>query len=103
MNSEFDVHIECPNCDDTLWLYFIQGVDTGLVKIGKTGDENAYRRLRTLQIGSPDRLLLLKAVQYPRERDMESLVHEWFSDCRVHGEWFEPTDELMDFIDKVGW
>ena len=85
-----------------LWLYFIQGLQTGLIKIGKTQDFNVDKRLSSLQTGSPDKLILLKAVQYPAKYNCEKAVHRHFSEFRVHGEWFTPEPELMDFIDQIG-
>ena len=99
----FEKYFEAPHGYSDVecsWLYFIQGIQTGLIKIGKTGGVVSTRQFY-LQVGSAEQLVLLKAVQYPDEVDWEALVHEEFDEYRVRGEWFQPSDSLMDFIDNV--
>jgi hypothetical protein len=75
-------------------IYFIQAGKAGPIKIGLTYDVSL--RLSILQIGSPLPLRLL-AIQ-PGKRDVEISLHERFSALRLHGEWFEPAEELLDYI-----
>ena len=74
-------------------VYFIQGEQTNLVKIGKADD--VLVRLQMLQCGSPDRLVILKV-------DVASLsdrpYHEQFAEDRVHGEWFRASANLTTFL-----
>lgn len=79
-------------------IYFIQGETTKLIKIGLTAGR-AEGRLFTLQTGSPDKLVLLKAVPAPAA--MERMLHERFAAARRHGEWFEPTAELLAYIAEL--
>ena len=76
-------------------VYFIQGEQTKLIKIGKADD--VLVRLRMLQCGSPDRLMVLKVEADASER----IYHLQFARDRVHGEWFSPSADLMAFIDAV--
>jgi T5orf172 domain len=76
--------------------YFIRGVQTGLIKIGKTSQSVAHR-LENLQSGSPDYLLIMKFVNEDREDE----YHKQFAHLRQHGEWFTPELELLEFINKL--
>lgn len=85
-------------------VYFIQARTLGLIKIGHTTGSVAAR-LGTLQTGSPDELILLGAM--PGTCDDEAALHEQFKSCRLHGEWFRPTPEILalaagcrDFADR---
>ena len=82
-----------------MYLYFIQGELTGLIKIGKT-ERSPTERLRSFQTGSPDKLLLLKSVRYPKDQNYEKEVHDRFAHLRTHGEWFKPDDDLLLFIEN---
>lgn len=73
-------------------VYFIACTLTNRVKIGfTTGDPRA--RLKALQTGAPAPLRLL-AVQ-PGSIETERDLHGQFSSCHVHGEWFQPDDDLV--------
>jgi len=75
------------------WItYFIQGEVTKLIKIGKAKDID--RRLKNLQCGSPDNLVILKSYR----GDAEKTLHKVFSSIRLHGEWFFPHPDLLEFI-----
>jgi len=77
------------------FVYFIQGVDGGLVKIGWSSDPAL--RLAKLQMAGPVilRILHTEAGFGPDE----AALHERFKDARRHGEWFEPVPELMAYIE----
>jgi len=77
-------------------IYFIQGEVTRLVKIGYTS-KFIHNRMPNLQTGSPDRLVFLGGI--PGTVGEEQLLHERFEKCHSHGEWFDPVDHLMKFID----
>ena len=79
-------------------VYFIQGQTTRLIKIGQTRG-NVYDRLDTMQIGSPDKLKILKAVE--AEKGFERSLHIKFDSVCSHGEWFYPSCGLMAFIDSL--
>ncbi len=73
-------------------VYFIQAEQSRLIKIGKANQ--VYRRLQTLQTGSPEKLRILMTLP----TDAEKTYHMQFADSRVHGEWFQPSDTLLSFI-----
>ncbi len=79
-------------------VYFIQPAQGGLIKIGVA--QHLPSRLATLQTGSPLELRVIAVMQggEPVEREL----HKRFAADRRHGEWFEPSPELLDFIAQNG-
>lgn len=75
-------------------LYFIQAEIGGPIKIGVSTDPQA--RLATLQSGSPFPLRILATA--PGGYEYESELHARFTKDRLHGEWFNPTSELLQLI-----
>ncbi|MBN1430422.1 MAG: GIY-YIG nuclease family protein [Anaerolineae bacterium] len=75
-------------------VYFIQSSTGGLIKIGTA--INANRRLAEIQNMSPVPLRILAVI--PGDCRKEAELHKRFAHLRRHGEWFEPTIELLDFI-----
>jgi hypothetical protein len=51
-----------------------------------------------MQIGSPDRLTLLGVM--PCYDQSETILHQDFRAFNIHGEWFKPSPELLDYIKK---
>lgn len=78
-------------------VYFIQAVSGGLIKIGATTAQSPETRLAAMQAGCPVRLRILAVIRNP-ERFQEQLIHRLFADDRRHGEWFEPTPQLLAYI-----
>lgn len=79
-------------------IYFIQrgGID-GPIKIGYA--LNPDKRLVTLQTASPERLALLATDLGDRHR--EAQLHFHFAECRISGEWYEPSDSLRTLIREL--
>lgn len=78
----------------SILTYFIQAGDTGLIKIGVTTDFE--KRLRSLETMSPVPLRILGVVRGDIEAECHTALAKW----RQHGEWFEPTSEVFDFLRK---
>lgn len=72
--------------------YFIQSEFGGHIKIGKS--INPESRLKSLQTGRADRLLLKKIIN----GDKESELHARFKHLRDSGEWFRFENELVQFL-----
>jgi len=77
-------------------IYFIQDVSVLNIKIGHTAASDASRRLSELQTGSPSGLVLLATTAGGPERERQ--LHAQFAAARVHGEWFRPVPDLIQFI-----
>lgn len=75
-------------------VYFLQAGNNGLIKIGTTSDfEKRYRDLCSV---SP--IALRKRGFMPGGIEVERHLHRRFKAERRHGEWFEPSDRLVDYI-----
>jgi hypothetical protein len=77
-------------------VYFIQAEHGGPIKIGVT--DRPDKRVAQLQIASPHKLVLLRAV--PGEMREEKYLHERFTGARLSGEWFKPTAALLRLIES---
>lgn len=90
-----------PRNSDTYfgWLYFLQEVPNGPIKIGFTGSGTPEGRLRSCQIGNARELALLAAVRAPLLEDARWLAR--FASQRIRGEWFHQTPELLAAIADV--
>lgn len=76
-------------------IYFIQSADgTGPIKIGYSAQLKV--RLEDIQRYSPVRLKVVSTIKGGLKK--ERMIHKYFDKVRLWGEWFEPTQELLDFI-----
>lgn len=76
-----------------MFLYCIANC-SGSVKFGFSKDPEG--RLRSLQTGSEESLVLLETVRVPEGsvREYERLLHKEFAHYRTRGEWFKISGEL---------
>lgn len=80
-------------------IYFVQAARLRLVKIGLA--LNPVERVCELQVGSPDLLNLLGSIRCEDQRAAaayERELHRRFAEDRLHGEWFSPSEAIMEFI-----
>jgi hypothetical protein len=80
-------------------VYFIRSMSpVGEIKIGYSN--NPQGRLQLLQTGNPYPLEVLATI--PGEgRRKERELHERFATSRLSGEWFEPTADLLAYIEEI--
>lgn len=76
-------------------IYFIQGADTGRIKIGYT-EGVVPQRLLQLQTGSPEKLTILAAFDGTR-KDERNLQKLFISDA-LDGEWFKPSTAILEYV-----
>jgi hypothetical protein len=76
-------------------IYFVQPAAGGLIKIGIAS--NVAARLSGMQTGSPVELRVIGVIAGV-DQSFEAELHERYASARRHGEWFEPTAELLDYI-----
>lgn len=76
-------------------LYFVRQGVTGPIKIGRTS--NFTSRLRMLQTGCAAPLRVIATFEDAGWQ--EQIWHRAFAKQRMAGEWFEPTEALLDAID----
>lgn len=79
---------------ETEVVYVVQPESLQRVKIGSA--KNVGKRIVDLQIGCPLRLRLV--AQMVCIKSMEFMIHQAFEAERLHGEWFELSPRLIDFI-----
>jgi len=77
-------------------VYFIQSIGGGPIKIGHS--DSPIKRLATLQTSHYEKLTILATVD--GGLTTETKLHERFSKDRLHGEWFTPSEELMQYINQ---
>jgi len=78
-------------------VYFIQAEQSLRIKIGVAQDPE--KRLSDLQVGSPEKLNLIGIV-YGAGRGEERRLHNVFHYAQTHGEWFEPSIRLVEWIER---
>jgi hypothetical protein len=67
-----------------------------MYKIGKT--TNLPKRFTSLQTASPYPLKLIHTIQCAELRNSERRFHQMFAAKRVRGEWFELSEEDVNYI-----
>ena len=72
-------------------VYLIRSGADGLVKIGFS--DTVHKRISQMQVGSPDRLTILRILDGGRE--LEAALHAWFKPNRVRGEWFTFSEDML--------
>lgn len=78
-------------------VYFIESIN-GWIKIGVAKKIN--NRLKELQIASPVELKLLATLNGASFYE-EMLIHDFFSDHLIRGEWFRSSPAMIGFINNV--
>ena len=78
--------------EEPFYTYFVQGHPLTPVKIGRAKD--VERRLSELQTANYQKLRFLLVLK----GDLESDLHDLFSEHRIEGEWFRWCDEIKEFI-----
>lgn len=79
------------------WIYFIQPVGGGPVKIGRSA--NLKNRLRDLQRGHPEKLQVV--AKFLGTREAETYLHQSLAGYRLHGEWFIASGMVAEVIRRV--
>lgn len=83
------------DADEKGYVYFIQGEESRRIKIGYASTSPGDR-LTSLKTASPEKLVPLGYERAPKRREKE--LHRMWQDQRVHGEWFEESPELLQYI-----
>ena len=78
-------------------VYFIQAGDNGPIKIGKS--DTPREHVKILQQGSYEELKLI--AQIPGDRSLEKKVRGDLKAFERGRKWFEATDEVLDYIEKI--
>lgn len=92
-----DIDVELLPYTGTDCVYFVQAETMLRIKIGTSN--NIARRVCELRIGSPDKLRVMAVM--PGDCSVERQLHKKFSEDRLHGEWFSPSENLLAYINGV--
>lgn len=77
-------------------VYFVQSVSGGPIKIGTA--KHVPKRLEELQIGHPEKLIVLGVLEGGSQVEMR--IHRFFARLWLRGEWFQCTPDLLAFIEE---
>ena len=77
------------------WIYFLLSPSIRRVKIGYTHNKTA--RILQHQTSCPEPLILLGRIECATLKDEKDLHQQW-AHLRRHLEWFEGTEELLNWI-----
>jgi hypothetical protein len=78
----------------TGYIYAIRAVTINRIKIGYSTDPEV--RLCTMQVGSPDILEIIAT--WPGTEQDERRLHRHLHQWRIHGDWFESSENVLDAI-----
>lgn len=81
------------------YVYFIQRIDTGNIKIGKT--KNLKQRMSTLNTSNDMPLHFKKVFELEKYSELEKYFHYLFRDHRIHGEWFDLSEFYLEIIYRI--
>lgn len=79
------------------YLYFIQSIEGGPIKIGKTSDLDS--RLESLQGGSPYQLQFVRTAKTKHASKYETFWHRLFKQFQLRNEWYDPI--VLYLYDKI--
>lgn len=81
-------------------VYFVQAGDSnGPIKIGYSSD--VAKRVASLRTGNHLPITLLVEFKHANAPALEKRLHEMFAADRLEGEWFNPSPDLVRFIQAV--
>lgn len=81
------------------YVYLIKCENTDSYKIGIS--KNPQKRIKQLQVGHPDNLILIDKYLTENYNKVEIALHNSFIHLKKRGEWFEfGLTEELSFIDK---
>lgn len=87
------------NKDQSGYIYFIKENKTGTVKIGKS--KSLKKRYRLFEVKLPFEIDCIVYYKVNDRHQVESALHDIFSDYRCNGEWFELEEEQIDKITNL--
>lgn len=85
---------------DSGYVYFLNAEGTNRYKIGLTADiDRRIKQLNAKQSAFP--VVLLWQIEVDNMRAAEKYLHDLFSDYRVHGEWFEFSEQDLGIVEAA--
>lgn len=78
-------------------VYVFKVKNKPIYKIGVT-KKKPKERIRSLQTASPYQIMFVKAVASKNPYKLEELLHDFFKDNKLVGEWFKTTKSEINFV-----
>jgi len=79
-------------------VYFLKSEHSGRIKIGFS--RQLPRRIDEIKGASPEPVELLHVIP-DASPDLESALHDKFHNLRIGGEWFEGSQDLLEYVDSL--
>jgi hypothetical protein len=92
--SDIGKGIGCSYVHTPLYVYFIQGLERGYIKIGHTW--NPQRRFKQLESAVWEKFTVWAVI--PGDRQLETFLHRKFKQHQVRGEWFHAHEDVLQYI-----
>ncbi len=84
------------------YVYLIEEINNnGKYKIGSTRKLNVEKRIKELQTGNPNKLLLKYSFKTNNPFKLENMLHKYYKNVHKNGEWFELTNEEVSNFQSV--
>jgi hypothetical protein len=80
----------------TSYVYFLRISENGPIKIGFT--KRLRERLSKVQVDNPFFVKLIAVTKGGRKEEYQ--LHQKFAKYRLYGEWFDPAEELLRYIEQ---
>jgi hypothetical protein len=96
--SEIDWSKPLPPAKERGYVYFMQAQESLRVKIGYARDPTA--RLQMVRTHCPEPVGLTGAIPHPNPSWLEADIHKHFAALRLHGEWFESSPEMVEWVER---
>lgn len=85
------------------FVYIIREGDRNRFKIGwTTNPKSDFQRLKQMQTGNSDKLILIDFFQVT-SKNTEKVIHKYFRDFHILGEWFELSDGQVEDLKNSDW
>ena len=75
---------------------YIFKTDNNMYKIGVAS--NPHNRLKGVQTGCPTKVEFVFSTYTYRALNVEAIIHEVFKENRIIGEWFNFSDDKLEFV-----
>jgi len=85
-----------PEIREFNYVYILEAISTNRVKIGTSCKPK--NRIEAIKTDCPFPLRLLLLLELPWEYEL--VLHHIFNEYRLHGEWFELCDPILEFINE---
>jgi hypothetical protein len=80
-------------------IYAVQLGDNGPIKFGYAS--NVYKRMAQMQVSHHEVLHLRACEEVGDDLKAERMIHENLAQYRIRGEWFRPTEPVLEVVSHM--